>query len=472
MTSQHIVFAVTCPQELNKMLSNFMRLFFLGLYVVFDLVQLLPAQGVQPYPNAITNRLIYQETPMAVPPRNVVFTDPDFSSKMVRATDPTTNFKLPGTYLRTEASGEANEWAMDTSKFYVVGAGGQALAYAFNPNTMVVSSLPNATPGQALLLPLRTGATFSFADPDLLFGTSEPDTLIIQSYRFSTGITTPVIDTHNCGLQPPLESSAVSDDDVRSSANDMLFSISEGGTESGDHMFVVVYDTKHGCRWYNTQTGQIGGQWGMIGTATVTSPYLIRHAYLSRSGKYVVILVDNFGWYVWDLASLTVTSCAIGSGNQCNGYKTVGYNTMVNGPAVTGDMQTAIRPLSDIDDIAQLVIPVPFVWDQEQLFTWNDVNTHDNTPVCGSTHNYEGDSTIDQPWSAEIFCIETDGLASTVWRFAHNRALYIEPYFQTQPLGNVSRNGRFFLFTSTWDGQLGNAEDGTPLSDVFIVRLD
>jgi hypothetical protein len=454
------------------MLKSFLRVSLFGLCVVFDVVPLLPAQGVQPYPNAITNRLIYPETPMPVPLRNIVFTDPDFGSKMVRATDPTTNFKLPGTYLRTEASGEANEWAKDTSKFYVVGGGGQALAYGFDPGTMIISSLPNATPGEALLLPLRTGATFSFVDSDLLFGTAEPDTLIIQGYRFSTGTTTPIIDTHNCGLQPPLESSAVSDDDVRNSANDTLFSISEGGTESGNHMFVVVYDTKLGCRWYNTQTGQIGGRWGPIGTASVDTPYLIRHAYLSRSGKYVVILVNNFGWYVWDLPTLTVTSCGIDSGNQCNGYKTVGYNAMVNGPAVTGDMQTAIRPLGDIEDISQLVFPVPFDWEQEQLFTWNDANERDNTPVCGSTHNYEGDSSIDEPWAAEIFCIETDGLASTVWRFAHNRALYVEPYFQTQPLGNVSRDGRFFMFTSTWDGLLGDASDGTPLSDVFIVHLN
>jgi hypothetical protein len=452
--------------------NYYLRLLILGLCGVVNLAKFVQAQGVQPYPNAITNRLIYPETPMPVPAWNVVFTDPDFGSKMVRATDPTTNFKLPGTYLRTEASGEANEWAKDSSKFYVVGAGGQALAFAFDPKTMFISSLPNATPGQALLLPLRPGATFSFVNPDLLFGTSEPDTLVIQSYRFSTNITTPVIDTHNCGLQPPLEASAVSDDDVRSSANDTRFSISEGGTESGDHMFVVVYDKKLGCRWYNTQTGQIGGQWGAIGTASVTTPYLIRHAYLSRSGKYVVILVNYFGWYLWDVSSRTVTACAIDSVNQCNGYKTVGFNTLVNGPAVTGDMQTAIRPLSKIEDVTQLVVPVPFDWDQAQLFTWNNVSRDDNTPVCGSTHNYEGDTTIDQPWAAEIFCIETDGVASTVWRFAHNRALYVAPYFQTQPLGNVSRDGRFFLFTSTWDAQLGKSADGTPLSDVFIVNLD
>src|SRR4051812_48584449 len=80
------------------------------------------AQSPQPYPNAVTDRLIHEETPMSPPARNVVFADPDFGSLMVRATDSTTNFKLPGTFLRTEGSGEANEWSIDTSKFYVVGA--------------------------------------------------------------------------------------------------------------------------------------------------------------------------------------------------------------------------------------------------------------------------------------------------------------------------------------------------------------
>jgi hypothetical protein len=76
---------------------------------------------------------------------------------MIRATDGTTNFKLPGTFLRTEGSGEQNEWTSDTSKFYVIGQGGQNLAFAFDPATMTVSSLPNAAPGEALLVPLRAG---------------------------------------------------------------------------------------------------------------------------------------------------------------------------------------------------------------------------------------------------------------------------------------------------------------------------
>lgn len=435
----------------------------------------MSAQNIQPYPNAITDRQVRQETPMSAPLRNVVFADPDFGSLMVRATDSNTNFKLPGTSIRTAGSGEGNAWSSDTSKFWVTGKGGRVFVFGFDSTTMAVNSLPNAGPGQGLLIPLRPGPTFSFTDPDLIFGTTNAAPLTITSYRFSTGVSTPVINTTTCGVQPALGSgrSVVSDDDVSASADDSRVSISEGGPEFGADMYVVVYDKALGCRWYNTQTGQIGGQWGTNGQASVTAPYLIRHAYLSKSGNFVVILVNWFGWYVWDLTTLNVTACPLHvEASECAGYMTVGYNSLVNGPAISGDMQVAMRPLSNITQIAQLVSNVPFDWGQEQQFAWSNVDANDSVPVCGTMHNYEGDTEINRPFAGEVFCLETDGLASTVWRFAHHRAVYVEPYFQTQPLGSVSMDGRFLLFTSDWDSQLGTGVDGQPLSDAFIVKLD
>ncbi len=84
----------------------------------------LAAQGVQPYPKAITDRLVHTKTAMTVPQVNVPFTDPDFGSRMVRVTDENSQFRRPGGYLRTEASGSANMWSSDGSKFYVIAEGG------------------------------------------------------------------------------------------------------------------------------------------------------------------------------------------------------------------------------------------------------------------------------------------------------------------------------------------------------------
>jgi len=131
------------------------------------------------------------------------------------------------------------------------------------------------------------------------------------------------------------------------------------------------------------------------------------------------------------------------------------------------------RPAGDLAAISPLVWPLlsPASWEMEKHFAWANGYLNDNNPVCASVYSYDGDTTITRPWDNEIVCIETDGLASTVWRFAHHRAYWVYRYFNTQPLGNVSKDGRFFLFTSTWDGQLGVEANGTPRSDAWIVKL-
>lgn len=444
------------------------------LCVLFASTSLLPAQSPLTYPDAVTDTAIHDKTAMSPPPRNLPFKDPDFGSDMIRATDETTNYIFPGTSLSTDGTGKENFWSADATKFYVMGDTGRDFAFAFDPTTMNISSLPNAQPGQGLLLPLGPGATFSFSDPDLIYGASKA--LVIASYRFSISTTSTVIDTRTCGLQPALGSGpdVQNDEDVSLSLDDNRISVSEGGPSAGKNMFAVIYDQKLGCRWYNTQTGQVGGQWGETGLASVTTPYLINHAYLSHDGKYMLILVSGGinGWYIWKVDSLSLDACEIGSTRQCGGYEVLGYHTIVNGPAILGDMQVAKRPLWNLDKITQLAWPVAYNWGLAQHFSWSDVNTSDTTPVCLSTYDYEADGTITQPYEGEINCVETDGLQSTIWRFAHNRATYVDPYFRTQPLGSVSRDGRFYAFQSNWDEQLGSLNNGEPRVDVWIVRLD
>lgn len=434
------------------------------------------AQSSDPYPNAVTDRVIHPETPMAPPAVNAVFQDPDFGSSMVRVTDEKSDFLHPGGYVRTAASPSANMWAADNSKFYVIAEGGVALAYSFKPSTMHIGSLPGAKPGRGLHVPLRIGGSFSFTDPDLMYGIVSSNALTINSYRFSTGEVSTIVDTTTCGMQPPLVHApdVRGDDDVTPTLDDSRISISEGGLQAGENMFVVVYDKKLGCRWYNTQTGKIGGQWGPSGAASLPDSYLIAHAYVSRSGKYVNIFVYGAGWYVWDLATLDVSHCMILTALHCSGYTGIGYNTIVQARELGDQMDIVKRPFGDIADVMPLVwpLPPPHYWGEQKHFTWSNVNKTDSTPVCASTYYYEDTDEMTQPFEGEILCIETDGVASTIWRFAHNRARYYTKYFNTQPLGSVSMDGRFLLFTSGWDEQLGNEANGTPRSDVWIVKLD
>jgi hypothetical protein len=97
--------------------------------------------------------------------------------------------------------------------------------------------------------------------------------------------------------------------------------------------------------------------------------------------------------------------------------------------------------------ITPLVRPIspPVHYGQSKHFTWSNANKNDKVPVCASIYDYEGDTTITAPFDGEIFCIETDGAASTVWRFAHNRAIWVAPYFNTQPLARKCLYGRKIL---------------------------
>ncbi len=434
----------------------------------------LSGQSVQPYPQATTDQLVHTKTAMRPPMVNIPFVDPDFGSQMVRVTDETSQYLHPGGYLRTEASGTANMWSSDGQKFYVIGEGGVTLVYSFDPMTMKIGSPPGATPGQALFVPLRAGGSFSFTDPDLIYGTNHGNDLEITSYRFSTGTLTPVIDTTKCSVQPPLipGPKVQSDDDVTPSLDDNRVSISEGGPAFDEHMFVIVYDKALGCRWYNTQTRQIGGRWGPSGWASTSDSFLIAHAALSRSGKFVRINTSG-GWYVWDLATLRVTHCPVHSEMRCGGYTATGYNAIVQSRGYMNFMDTVKRPFSDITQVIPLVWPLEpeHSFPQDKHFTWNNVDVNDSVPVCASTYDSIDKDDITVPYEGEIFCIETDGAASTIWRFAHNRAHWYAKYFNTQPLGSISRDGRFFMFTSSWDEQVGTEANGTPRSDVWIVKL-
>ena len=62
-----------------------------------------------------------------------------------------------------------------------------------------------------------------------------------------------------------------------------------------------------------------------------------------------------------------------------------------------------------------------------------------------------------------------DGKDSKVWRFAHTYSTAKNGFWST-PRGHVSQDGRFFMFTSDWEDQLGKAPSKYR-TDVFVVEL-
>jgi len=431
------------------------------------------AQGRLPYPNAITDRLLHDKTPMAPTPARTVFTDPDFGSSMVRVTDQTTNPRVALSYFYNPSSG-ALAFNTDTTKFFLVGEHGIPLAFGFDPTSMAIHSLPGAGTGGALQLPFFGGeTTFSSTDPDLIFGVGDRTPLTVFSYRFSTAASTPIFNAPSaCATNPPISPTGTSND-LYTSVDDNRIVLAAGGTQFGNRTVVVVYDRKLGCRWYNTATGQIGGQWGTLGTASVPG-FKIRHVAISGNGRYVKISQDKLGFYFWDIATLNVTVCLHGSVNRCDGYGSMGLNTYINESGVIDEMNLVQRPMNNITAVSSIYspFPLPHYWSMILHPSWSNARFDgDNAPICGSTYSPTGVQQILQPFDGEIFCMETDGVASTIWRFAHDRSVWNPTYYWTDSLGNASDDGRFFMFSSTWDGQVGLNHDADPRSDVWLVKL-
>jgi hypothetical protein len=86
-------------------------------------------------------------------------------------------------------------------------------------------------------------------------------------------------------------------------------------------------------------------------------------------------------------------------------------------------------------------------------------------------------------WGDEVVAVATDG-SGQVWRFAHHRSIAhargdaaagnegLGYNFWDCPRGNVSQDGRFFMFTSNWEETVGKDERGRFRQDVFIVKLE
>jgi hypothetical protein len=207
---------------------------------------------------------------------------------------------------------------------------------------------------------------------------------------------------------------------------------------------------------------------------SIPDRYNVNHVKISGNGQYVRIGVARFGFYVWDVTTLNVAPCDFEKpGPDCSGYGAVGNNSYINAPDILDELNAFSRPLGDLTDFTPLInpFPQPYYKGMEKAWAWTNGALSGNVPVCGSTYSPKGDEEVKQPFDGEVFCMETDGLAPTIWRFAHNRAVWNPKFYWSQPYGNISLDGRFFSFSSSWDLQLGTFWDGDPRSDVWIVRL-
>ena len=410
----------------------------------------------------------YPEKPPAIGAAGSIITDPTFGSRIVRVTDDRSDPKQASRPVYTPSSAEQNSWNKDSTMFYVTTSGGSFLLYNFDPATMAARPAKNPNLGWG------GEPQFSFRQGNLLYGMSHREP-VFEQYDTSSGKVAEVNDPSKCvklGARDSGHSVTVSADDSR-------FMTTLGPLQDENYL-VYIFDRTQGCRWYNPQTGEIGGQWGPKGTISVPDRFLVHNARMAKSGKFVYVTRGGGGsvghrWVVWEIDTMNVSVCSKG----CSGHHVMGYSHILGSSGMTHPMDTVSRPLNHLENATPIIDglePAKGNW-YDSHFSWNNVDANDSTPVCFSTYEPTNPDTpgtaplVAGPWENEIDCAETDGKASKVWRFAHTYSTARNGFWST-PRGNVSQDGRFFMFTSDWEDQLGKLPNGDKYrTDVFIVEL-
>jgi len=427
------------------------------------------ACGPQQY-CARTDRRVepYPDKPPAIGPSGSIISDPTFGSRIVRVTDERSDPIQAGRPLFTPASAEQNSWNKDSTMFYIDTSGGSFLLYDFDPATM--TARPASTPKRDL----GGEPEFSFQQASILYGMSRRDR-VIEQYDASTGRAAEINDPSKCVKLGSGDSGYL----TGVSADDNRFTAVLGPQQDKNYM-IYVYDRTQGCRWYNTQTGEIGGQWGPKGTISAPDRFLLHNARMAKSGKFVYMTRGGtgsigHGWVVWEVDSMNIGVCTQG----CSGHHVTGYSHIIGPSGALHPLDLWIRPLNNLEAHNPLIEglePAKGFW-FDSHFSWNNATPDDSTPVCFSSYRPNNPDTpgaaplATGPWQNEIDCAATDGKASKVWRFAHTYSTARNGFWST-PRGNVSQDGRFFMFTSDWEDQLGKKPNGNQYrTDVFIVEL-
>jgi hypothetical protein len=409
----------------------------------------------------------YPEKPPVIGPSGSIISDPTFGSRILRVTDSRSDPKQAGRPLFTPSSAEQNSWNKNSTMFYVTTSGGSFLLYDFDAATMM------ARPVRSPNLGWGAEPQFSFQQANILYGMNSRAT-VFEQYDTSSGRTTEINDPSRCVKLEARDSGH----SITVSADDNRFMTTLGPEQDKNYM-VYVYDRTQGCRWYNTQTGEIGGQWGPKGTISVPDRFPLHNARMAKSGKFVFLGRGGggigHGWVIWEIDGMNVSVCARG----CTGHHAQGYSHIIGSSGMVHPMDVWLRPLDHLESFTPIISglePAKGFW-FDSHFSWNNVDPNDSAPVCFSTYRPTNPDTpgagplVTGPWENEIDCAETDGKASRVWRFAHTYSSARNGFWST-PRGNVSQDGRFFMFTSDWEDQLGKTPNGDKYrTDAFIVEL-
>jgi len=402
---------------------------------------------------------------------------------------------------------------MDSSdtRFTACTAGSVPIVLSFNPSTNQISTLYLGQGSNSMLGGCSSNASFLTQTPFFSFTQAQvgyAESFLsngdpaICAWNFSSATTMPtyrnggvtsLVDLSTCVSALALVGyGSIATDDVTVSADDQTFAVLGSTTPnqgSTGAVYVIIWNRSNGCRVWRTDTGAITGAWGSIGSISLTDRFYLHNVRLSKNGNYVKVTqntctaspggcTSNTNTYIWNIATLTVTRIVTDSTGGC-GHNAIGQLGTFNA-CLSQSALFWTRPYSSNDQNGTnrvTTYPSPFS-NQDSHMSMNNGNASDTNVVFNSL--YRDDFAVTNAWDEEIVGVRLDG-SGLVYRFAHS---YITgqttgSFGGKYGIGNVSADGKYYIWPTDWDGMLGQVGGGSSSctigtncrADVFIAVL-
>ena len=389
---------------------------------------------------------------------NTIVFDPDFGTRVVRATDKTTDRNVGfnvGTGRRV--------FNADSTRFVFVSNDGWNYVANFDPVGMTVR-LNRAWE--------KIAGSFSWSsiNKDVLYSVQGSK---IVKYTFDGDVSTEsdVFDFAPWAKLPKYAWRS----NFTVGAGDRTFAVGFSAGSQGTGFIACQYTVGKGARVLNTQTGRVSGQWGELGAIHIPDRFFLHEVGMSAGGDYVVLGRNiprgdssTHSDYYWQADSLNVTYWNLFGNQAVEGHPAQGYAHTINAGGEFGG--EVIRPYTDLLAWRELVpvIPSGIAPPFDSHSSWNNDDPEDTNPFCNIVASVT--RPFPAPWYNEVLMI--DPVDGTVYREAHTYNTGTSVYFSTaNAIGSISTNGRFVIFPSDWMKTLGTDKAGQPLGSLFIVEL-
>jgi hypothetical protein len=397
--------------------------------------------------------------------------DQDFNTKIYRLTDIGT---IPGRYAPQQEWLNCGGWAdwrisnLDSTKLFICNGAGGTLLLPFDPST--------GKPGTARPLPGGVAGLpqWSKTEKDVAFGLARSkDPEIV---RIDFGVSPPKVTSvvnlakvPNCAQQ---FSGGAGWRELSTSWDGSTVALALGTGYQGSAHLVYVWNVLTGCQVYDSKVGTVNG-------APVSGPsesFLIHAVKISGDGKVVLVgpgQGSDFRHF-WHVGTTEVDTAR---SNVNIGHFAMGYSSFLNSAGLTSDgklcdLGLATRLLTSLSSVKYILTSkqcgdtAPRGDDHE---SWNNDDSTDSQPFATSTVTMPLGTPITLPWQNEILVFMQDG---TVHREAHTFNSGKAKFFSCQyAIGSISQDGKWFFFSSDWEGTLGTDSAGNSRCDDFAVEL-